>query len=67
MNDPGTEQAVIDRLVQWAPSREPIRAMLLYRSRANALGYEYPYDMDRRVTAHLARVRGLDRRADHFA
>jgi len=34
---------------------------------AVALGYEYPYDMDRRVTAHLARVRGLDRRADHLA
>ena len=67
MNAAGTEQAVIDRLVQWAPSREPIRAMLLYRWRAAALGYEYPYDMDSGVTAHLARVRGLDRRADHLA
>jgi aminoglycoside 6-adenylyltransferase len=35
MRDVEEEQAVIDRLVQWAEKHESIRAMLLYSSRAN--------------------------------
>jgi aminoglycoside 6-adenylyltransferase len=35
MKEPDQEQKVLQRLIRWADQQEPIRAMLLYSSRAN--------------------------------
>jgi aminoglycoside 6-adenylyltransferase len=35
MKEPDQEQKVLNRLIRWAEKQEPVRAMLLYSSRAN--------------------------------